>query len=192
MVGIAVLREPILRVLFMRGEFGMHEVSMSSASLLASTTGLLSLMLIKVLAPGYYARQDTRTPVRIGVMSMIANMVCNLIFIFPLGYVGLALSTACSGSLNAALLFKGLYQQGVYRPSRNTGLFCLKLLVATVLMGGVLAYLSPDLAQWAAWSMGKASLQLTMLLCLGGGMYGVILLVLGIRPRHLKAGQQQD
>ncbi len=190
MIGIAVMREPILRVLFMRGEFGLHEVSMSSASLLASTTGLLSLMLIKVLAPGYYARQDTKTPVRIGVMSMIANMVCNLIFIYPLGYVGLALSTACSGTLNAALLFKGLYQQSVYRPSRHTGVFCLKLLVASVLMGGVLAYLSPDLAQWGAWSMGKASLQLTMLLSLGAGVYAVVLLLLGIRPRHLKSGQQ--
>ncbi len=190
MVGIAVLREPILRVLFMRGEFGMHEVAMSSASLLASTTGLLSLMLIKVLAPGYYARQDTRTPVRIGIMAMVANMVCNLIFIYPLGYVGLALATACSGTLNAALLFKGLYQQAVYRPSRNTGVFCLKLLVATVLMGGVLGYLSPDLAQWGAWSMGKASLELTLLLCLGGALYGIVLLVLGVRPRHLKSGQQ--
>lgn len=190
MIGIAVMREPILRVLFMRGEFGLHEVSMSSASLLASTTGLLSLMLIKVLAPGYYARQDTKTPVRIGVMSMIANMVCNLIFIYPLGYVGLALSTACSGTLNAALLFKGLYQQSVYRPSRHTGVFCLKLLVASVLMGGVLAYLSPDLAQWGAWSMGKASLQLTMLLSLGAAVYAVVLLLLGIRPRHLKSGPQ--
>jgi len=190
MIGIAVMREPILRVLFMRGEFGLHEVSMSSASLLASTTGLLSLMLIKVLAPGYYARQDTKTPVRIGVMSMIANMVCNLIFIYPLGYVGLALSTACSGTLNAALLFKGLYQQSVYRPSRHTGVFCLKLLVASVLMGGLLAYLSPDLAQWGAWSMGKASLQLTMLLSLGAAVYAVVLLLLGIRPRHLKSGQQ--
>jgi len=190
MVGIAVLREPILRVLFMRGEFGMHEVAMSSASLLASTTGLLSLMLIKVLAPGYYARQDTRTPVRIGIMAMVANMVCNLIFIYPLGYVGLALATACSGTLNAALLFKGLYQQAVYRPSRNTGVFCLKLMAATVLMGGLLGYLSPDLAQWGTWGMGKASLELTLLLCLGGALYGVVLLVLGVRPRHLKSGQQ--
>lgn len=73
---------------------------------------------------------------RIGIMAMVANMVCNLIFIYPLGYVGLALATACSGTLNAVLLFKGLYQQDVYRPSRNTGLFCLKLLAATVLMGG--------------------------------------------------------
>ena len=124
------------------------------------------------------------------MMSMAANMVCNLLFIYPLGYVGLALSTACSGTLNAALLFKGLYQQDVYRPSRNTGVFCLKLLVATLLMGGVLAYLSPDLAQWGAWSMGKASLQLTMLLVLGAGLYAAVLLVLGVRPRHLKSGQQ--
>ncbi|MGL4891299.1 MAG: murein biosynthesis integral membrane protein MurJ, partial [Aeromonas veronii] len=74
--------------------------------------------------------------------------------------------------------------------SRHTGVFCLKLLVASVLMGGVLAYLSPDLAQWGAWSMGKASLQLTMLLSLGAGVYAVVLLLLGIRPRHLKSGQQ--
>ncbi|MFM4810240.1 murein biosynthesis integral membrane protein MurJ [Aeromonas hydrophila] len=189
MVGIAVLREPILRVLFMRGEFGLHEVSMSSASLLASTTGLLSLMLIKVLAPGYYARQDTRTPVRIGMMSMAANMACNLIFIYPLGYVGLALSTACSGTLNAALLFKGLHQQNVYRPSRHTGVFCLKLLTASLLMGGVLLYLSPDLAQWGAWHMSKASMQLTMLLVLGGAIYAGVLLALGIRPKDLRAGR---
>ena len=88
------------------------------------------------------------------------------------------------------LLFKGLYQQDVYRPSRNTGLFCLKLLAATVLMGGLLAYLSPDLPQWGAWSMGKASLELTLLLCLGGALYGIVLLALGIRPRHLRADQQ--
>ncbi|WP_323063755.1 murein biosynthesis integral membrane protein MurJ [Aeromonas jandaei] len=190
MVGIAVLREPILRVLFMRGEFGLHEVTMSSASLLASTSGLLSLMLIKVLAPGYYARQDTKTPVRIGMMSMAANMACNLVFIYPLGYVGLALSTACSGTLNALLLFKGLYKQSVYRPSRHTGVFCLKLLAASLLMGGVLGYLSPDLAQWGAWHMGKASMQLTMLLVLGGAIYAGVLLALGIRPRDLRAGRE--
>ncbi|HDX8374272.1 TPA: murein biosynthesis integral membrane protein MurJ [Aeromonas dhakensis] len=189
MVGIAVLREPILRVLFMRGEFGLHEVSMSSASLLASTTGLLSLMLIKVLAPGYYARQDTRTPVRIGMISMAANMVCNLLFIYPLGYVGLALSTACSGTLNAALLFRGLHQQSVYRPSRHTGVFCLKLLTASLLMGGVLLYLSPDLAQWGAWHMSKATMQLAMLLVVGGAIYAGALLALGIRPRDLRAGR---
>ena len=105
----------------MRGEFGLHEVSMSSASLLASTTGPALPDADQGAGTGYYARQDTRTPVRIGIMAMVANMVCNLIFIYPLGYVGLALATACSGTLNAALLFKGLYQQNVYRPPATPG-----------------------------------------------------------------------
>ncbi|MGL6351316.1 MAG: murein biosynthesis integral membrane protein MurJ, partial [Aeromonas sp.] len=70
-----------------------------------------------------------------------------------------------------------------------TGMFCLKLLAASVLMGGLLAYLSPALAQWASWSMMQASLQLAMLLVVGGGVYVVVLLALGVRPRHLKAGE---
>ncbi|WP_060583718.1 murein biosynthesis integral membrane protein MurJ [Aeromonas schubertii] len=190
MLGIAVLREPILRVLFMRGEFGMHEVTMSSASLLASVSGLLSLMLIKVLAPGYYARQDTRTPVRIGIIAMVANMGFNLAFIYPLDYVGLALSTACSGTLNAILLYLGLRKGGIYSISRETWFFLLRLVVAGGLMAALLAWLSPDLTQWGAWSMLKATLELTKLLLLGGAVYGAVLLASGIRPRHLKAGRE--
>ena len=97
---------------------------------------------------------------------MAANMACNLIFIYPLGYVGLALSTACSGTLNAAPAVQGLHQQNVYRPSRHTGVFCLAADRESA-DGGVLLYLSPDLAQWGAWHMSKASMQLTMLLVLG-------------------------
>ncbi|GAA4500040.1 murein biosynthesis integral membrane protein MurJ [Pseudaeromonas paramecii] len=190
MFGIMLLREPILRVLFMRGEFGPHEVQMAAASLLASTTGLLSLMLIKVLAPGFYARQDTRTPVRIGILAMVANMVCNLIFIYPLGYVGLALATACSGTLNAVLLFSGLYRAGVYRPGRETSRFVLQLLLATAAMGALLWRLSPALEVWSHWSMARASLELIKLILLGGGVYGLVLLVAGVRPRHLKTAAE--
>lgn len=190
MAGIGVLREPILRVLFMRGEFGMHEVGMSSASLLASVSGLLSLMLIKVLAPGYYARQDTKTPVRIGIIAMVANMVFNLVFIYPLNYVGLALSTACSGTVNAFLLYRGLSQHGIYRITRETWSFFLRLLLATVAMSLLLWQLSPSLAQWGEWHMLKASWELTKLLILGGMTYGGILLLTGIRLHHLKAGRE--
>ncbi|MCD8548897.1 MAG: murein biosynthesis integral membrane protein MurJ [Aeromonadaceae bacterium] len=190
MFGIMLLREPILRVLFMRGEFGPHEVQMAGASLLASTTGLLSLMLIKVLAPGFYARQDTRTPVRIGILAMVANMVCNLIFIYPLGYVGLALATACSGTLNAVLLFSGLYRAGVYRPTRDTGLFVVRLLLATAAMSTLLWYCSPALEVWSHWSMARASLELTKLILLGGLVYCLVLLVAGVRPRHFKTAAE--
>ena len=88
------------------GAFTGADTVATARVLAAFSCGVPAYVLIKVLTPGFYARADTKTPVRIGVMSMVANMVCNLIFIFPLGYVGLALSTACSGTLNAALLFK--------------------------------------------------------------------------------------
>ncbi len=186
MGGIMVLREPILRVLFMRGEFGPHEVMMSSASLLASTSGLLSLMLARVLAPGFHARQDTRTPVRYGVHSMVANMGFNLILIYPLGYVGLALSTALSGTVNAISLFQGLYRRGIYRPGRSTLIFFLRLVGATLAMYALLAWLSPPLEVWVNWSLLRAGLELGKLLVVGGGCYLLLALASGVRPGDLK------
>ncbi|MFC3912719.1 murein biosynthesis integral membrane protein MurJ [Pseudaeromonas sharmana] len=186
MAGIMVLREPILRVLFMRGEFGPHEVMMSSASLLASTSGLLSLMLARVLAPGFHARQDTKTPVRYGIHSMVANMGFNLILIWPLGYVGLALSTALSGTVNAIALFQGLYRRHIYRPGRETLWFALRLLAAALVMYGLLAWLSPALDVWVQWPLWRAGLELGKLILLGGGVYLVTALLLGVRPGQLK------
>lgn len=186
MAGIMVLREPILRVLFMRGEFGPHEVMMSSASLLASTSGLLSLMLARVLAPGFHARQDTKTPVRYGIHSMAANMVFNLILIWPLGYVGLALSTALSGTVNAISLFQGLYRRHIYRPGRDSLVFALRLSVAALTMYGLLAWLSPQLDVWVKWPMWRAGLELAKLVVLGGACYLLVALGLGVRPRQLK------
>ena len=116
-------------------------------------------MLIKVLAPGYYARQDTRTPVRIGIMAMVANMVCNLIFIYPAWLRGGWFSPlpapapltpyCCSrGSISRMFIALPLQHRAVLPQA----------LGGNGLDGGLLAYLSPDLAQWGAWSMGKASL----------------------------------
>ena len=188
MGGIMVLREPILRVLFMRGEFGPHEVMMSGASLLASTSGLLSLMLARVLAPGFHARQDTKTPVRYGIHSMIANMIFNFIFIFltPLGYVGLALSTALSGTVNAISLFQGLYRRHVYRPGLSTLFFMLRLSAATAAMYLLLWWLSPTLEVWIKWSMWRSALELCKLVVVGGLCYLLAAGLLGIRPRDLK------
>ena len=186
MAGIMVLREPILRVLFMRGEFGMHEVQMSGASLLASTTGLLSLMLARVLAPGFHARQDTKTPVRYAIQSMVANMGFNLILIWPLGYIGLALSTALSGTVNAISLFQGLYRRHVYRPGWSTGWFFLRLVLAAVGMYALLWWLSPTLEVWVQWHFLRAALELAKLLAIGVVTYLLLAVVLGLRPRDLK------
>ncbi len=102
MAGLMFLAKPMLMVLFMRGEFNVADVNAASLSLVAYGAGLLNFMLIKVLAPGYYARQDTKTPVKFGIVAMITNMVFNAIFASFFGYVGLAMATSLSASLMPA------------------------------------------------------------------------------------------
>ncbi|MBM7456918.1 putative peptidoglycan lipid II flippase [Oceanisphaera litoralis] len=186
MLGLIVLSEPMLRVLFMRGEFGVTEVTAAGKSLVAYGLGLQAFMLIKVLAPGYYARQDTKTPVRFGIIAMVANMVFNAILIFPLGYVGLALATALSGMLNAGLLAWGLSQRDIYHPGRETLGFALKVAVAGCGMAALLWWLSPPLAQWAEWSLLSSSLHLLGYIGAGALCYGALLLLSGVRIKHFK------
>ncbi|MGZ7303431.1 lipid II flippase MurJ, partial [Streptococcus pyogenes] len=104
----------------------------------AYACGLVNFMLIKVLAPGYYARQDTKTPVKFGVIAMISNMVFNAIFAYLFSYVGLAIATALSALINAGLLYQGLHRAGVYRLSRATALYIGRLVVAVAAMVAVL------------------------------------------------------
>ncbi len=111
-IALFFLAEPLLATIFYRGQLTEYDVLMAAQSLQAYSLGLLFMMSIKVLAPGYYARQDTKTPVRIGIIAMVANMVLNLLFVGPLGHVGLALATSVSSALNAFLLWRGLSRQG--------------------------------------------------------------------------------
>lgn len=186
MMGMIVLAGPMLKVLFMRGEFGADDVSMASMSLMAYGSGLLSFMLIKVLAPGYYARQDTRTPVKFGIVAMVSNMVFNIILAIPFGYVGLALATAGSATLNAGLLYWGLHKEGVYQVNADTGKVIAKLFLAAGFMAGLVEYVKPDMQQWYAWGLFDSSLWLLGLIGLAAISYFMALLVLGLRPRHFK------
>ncbi|ART82970.1 murein biosynthesis integral membrane protein MurJ [Oceanisphaera profunda] len=187
MLGLIVLSEPMLRVLFMRGEFGVTEVTAASKSLIAYGVGLQAFMLIKVLAPGYYARQDTKTPVRFGIIAMVANMVMNAILIFPLGYVGLALATALSGILNAGLLAWGLSKRGIYHPSRKTLWFAGKVALASLTMAALLVWLSPPLSTWAQWGMLSSAGHLLAYIGAGAVCYGVLLVLTGVRLSHFKS-----
>ncbi|QUM75213.1 murein biosynthesis integral membrane protein MurJ [Moritella sp. 24] len=186
MMGMIVLASPMLKVLFMRGEFGADDVSMASMSLMAYGSGLLSFMLIKVLAPGYYARQDTRTPVKFGIVAMISNMGFNIVLAIPFGYVGLALATAGSATLNAGLLYWGLHKEGVYKVNSDTGIVITKLFLSAGLMAGLVQYAKPDMQQWYAWGLLDSSLCLFGLIGLAAISYFMALLVFGLRPRHFK------
>ncbi|MCZ4336259.1 murein biosynthesis integral membrane protein MurJ [Shewanella colwelliana] len=188
MCGLIVLAKPMLMVLFMRGAFTIDDVNMASMSLMAYGSGLLSFMMIKVLAPGYYSRQDTKTPVRYGIIAMVSNMVFNLVLVFPFGYVGLAIATSMSALLNASLLYRGLHIAGVYRIGRQTLLFFAKALCASVVMIFVLSQLLPDLNAWLNFSFIDRATYLFGLIAAGAVAYLLCMLLLGIRPWRIKAG----
>ncbi|WP_325893814.1 murein biosynthesis integral membrane protein MurJ [Grimontia sp. NTOU-MAR1] len=187
MVGMIVLAKPMLMVLFMRGEFGADDVNAAAMSLIAYSSGLLNFMLIKVLAPGYFARQDTKTPVRYGIIAMASNMVFNLIFAYFYGYVGLAIATALSALVNAGLLYRGLHKQQVYRVSKDTVIFTLRLIVGVVLMGTVVYYSMPVFEQWLAMDFWQRVYTLAGLIVSGAMTYVVSLVILGLRPHQLRA-----
>lgn len=186
MIGIAILAEPMLLTLFMRGEFRLNDVQAAALSLWAFNSGLLSFMLIKILANGYYARQDTKTPVKIGIIAMISNMGFNILA-FWFGYVGLAIASAMSATLNAFLLYRGLAKADVYHFSRQSAVFFVKVFIAALIMGGLVWHFSPDLTSWNAMSFLKRVHWLVWLITIAAVSYLGSLVVLGIRKEHLLA-----
>ncbi len=187
MLGLMVLAKPMLMVLFMRGEFTVQDVQQASLSLTAYASGLLNFMLIKVLAPGYYSRQDTKTPMKYGIVAMITNMVFNAIFAYLYGYVGLAIATALSAFVNMALLYRGLHLQGVYRVSRRTFVFMIRLILAGAVMVAALYWQLEDLTVWLSWGLTQRMVMLAALIVMAAVIYLLSLLILGVRLKDLKA-----
>ncbi|WP_205523002.1 murein biosynthesis integral membrane protein MurJ [Photobacterium sp. Alg240-V54] len=187
MLGMITLAKPMLMVMFMRGEFDLYDVNQTAMSLWVVSAGLLNYMLIKVFAPGYYARQDTKTPVKIGIIAMVSNMVFNAIFAPFYGYVGLSIASVLSALLNAGLLYRGLHKENIYRVSRQTLLFVLRLAIAGVVMVAGLHWFSPTTEQWLGFHLLERMMWLFGLIFGGSGLYLLCAIILGVRPRHLRA-----
>lgn len=185
-LALVLLAEPLLITLFQYGAMTALDVEMAALALRAYALGLLAFMLIKVLAPGYFARQNTRTPVRIGIKAMAANMLFNLLLIIPLAHAGLALATAASAFLNAGLLARGLRKEGILQWMPGWGRFALQIAFALLLMVALLLWLSPATAVWLEWSISERILRLALLVILGGGLYGLALIAAGVRLHQLK------
>lgn len=192
-VALIAMAKPIIATLFFHGKhFTYFDMLMSSYSLVAYALGLTAFMLIKVLVTGYFSRQDTRTPVKIGIRAMVANMALNLVFVVPLywlwqlGHVGLAFATSTSAFMNAFWLLRGLRKQGVYKPSPGWATYLSRLLFASAVMGGsifVILALLPDFSSWVWWLRVVATLGL----CLSGMVifFGCMMLM-GWRLGHLR------
>ncbi|MDT0595836.1 murein biosynthesis integral membrane protein MurJ [Glaciecola petra] len=187
-VALIVLAMPLLLVIFQRGEFSTHDTLMASYSLMAYASGLFSFMLVKIFAPAFYSRQDTKTPVRYGIITMAANMVFNLILAIPFSYVGLAMATALSGSLNAFLLYRRLSILGVFKISTSTWWFLARVLVASLIMTSAIYTYSMQV-DWFDLVLRARILELIATIAIGVGVYGCLLLLLGVRPNQLVSNQ---
>ncbi len=186
-VGLFMLAGPMIATLFQSKVFLASDVAMAQRSLMAYSIGLFPFIMIKVLAPGFYARQDTKTPVKIAVLAMVTNMVFNIILVFPLAHAGLALATTLSACLNAGLLFRSLRRDGVFQPEAGWLSLILRGLAAAAAMGVVLYLLAGDLTGWMGVGTWDKIWRLALLICAGAGVYGVILWLLGIRIKHFRA-----
>ena len=192
-VALIILAEPIILTLFQHGALTLHDALMSARSLQAYALGLLGFMLIKVLAPGYFARQDMKTPVRIGIVAILANIGFKLLLVAPLliwfgmGHVGLALATALAAYVNAGLLYRGLRRRGVYLPSADWPRLWLRYGLVNLLMALVLLGLLAVWHGWVSWLWWQRMIYLALTCGLGGLVYLAGLLLVGVRPRDFRS-----
>jgi putative peptidoglycan lipid II flippase len=153
---------------------------------MAYSLGLIGLILVKVLAPGFYARQNIRTPVKIALISLVATQVMNLAFVGWIAHAGLALSIGLAACLNAALLYRGLRQAAVYHPQVGWGIFFAKLAIAMTVMGGALWLGMGDSENWLVATLTARVIHLGGLVVLGATAYFATLWLLGFRLRDFK------
>jgi putative peptidoglycan lipid II flippase len=184
-LGLALLAAPLLAMLFQHGQFRASDVYMAELSLVAYALGLPGFMLVKVLAPACYARQDVRTPVRVAVVALLANLVMSLALVRPLAHAGLALATSLAALLNAGLLLGRLLRDGVYAPLPGWGRFAARLLAANLAMGLVLALGPPGTAAWTRMPASARALELALWVGAGALTYLAALALLGYRWRDL-------
>lgn len=182
-VGLAILSEALTVSLFQYDKFTAHDSLMTQYALMAYCVGLTGMILVKILAPGFYSRQNIRTPVRIAIVTLILTQLMNLAFIGPLQHAGLALSIGLAACFNAGVLYWQLRKQDIFQPLAGWRGFLVKLFVAlavmVVVLFGVLHFMPP----WQDGNMLMRMLRLMGVVIIGAGSYFVALYLLGFRPR---------
>ncbi|HSX70322.1 MAG TPA: murein biosynthesis integral membrane protein MurJ [Pseudomonas sp.] len=184
-LALAIIAEPLIVSLFQYGKFTAHDSAMTQQALVAYAVGLLALILVKILAPGFYAQQNIKTPVRIAIVSLLATQAMNalFVFVFDLKHAGLALAISLAACLNAGLLYWQLRSRQMYLPQPGWTPFVVKLVLAVVAMSAVLLAMMYFMPAWEQGSMLLRLLRLGALVAAGAATYFGMLLLLGFRPR---------
>lgn len=184
-VGMVVLSGQLMVTLFQYNEFSATDAIMSAKSLRAYAFGLIGLALVKVLAPGFYAKQDTKTPVKIGVISMFANLILALILVAPFKHVGLAAAFSMSACLNAALLLWLLLRTGLYKPLSGWYGYLARLLIASFMMGVIVYLVSGSVEAVIESSLLQRILNLTVWIVFGMTSFVILSYAMGLRLKQL-------
>ena len=184
-VGLIILAKPMVTTIYYHGDFSVNGVNMTVASLIAYSIGLMAIVMVKVLAPGFYARQNTKTPVRIAMISMGLNIIFCLILVYPLKHVGLALATSLAAFFNALLLYIALRKEKIFEIESGWLLFVIKIIFCSLLMGLSLWWLMGNGDAWLLMSIWDRALKLVGLLLVGVFVYFGSLILLGLRPRSM-------
>jgi len=190
MVALIILAGPLISTLFQHGSFTVDSVTMATYSLIAYSTGLVGFIMIKVLSPGYFARQDTKSPVRYSLIAMAVNVTLNLTFVYCWDvfgwqgpHAGLALATAIAAFINAQLLLRGLVKRGIYHRERGWLKLLVQVSIACTLMGVALWTLAGDIAVWTGPEVSIITRFLNLSLCVVAGIaiYFTSLKLLGLK-----------
>lgn len=182
-IALGILAEPLVVSLFQYGKFSAFDAAMTQRALVAYSVGLMGLIVVKVLAPGFYSRQDIKTPVKIAIITLIMTQVMNLVFIGPLKHAGLSLSIGLAACLNASLLYWQLRKQKIFQPQPGWAIFLIKLVVAVVAMAAVLIGAMWLMPAWDQGNMLARLLRLAVVVVAGVVAYFAVLGILGFRPR---------
>jgi len=182
-VALALLAVPLITTLFHYGAFTATDVFNTRSAVMAYSVGLVGLILVKVLAPGFYAQQNIRTPVKIAIITLFATQVMNFIFIWPLQHAGLALAIGLGACLNASLLYYQLRRHAIYTPQPGWAVFLFKLAVAVYAMAAVLWIGADDATVWLAASAAARVTHLAWIIALGAATYFAALRLMGFRLR---------
>ncbi|MCC7091391.1 MAG: murein biosynthesis integral membrane protein MurJ [Nitrosomonas sp.] len=188
-LALAFLAIPLVTTLFHHGAFTDHDALMTREALIAYSIGLPGIILVKVLAPGFYARQNIKTPVKIAIVTLIATQLMNLAFIIPFQHAGLALAIGLGACINAGLLYYQLRSHEIYQPQPGWLIFFLKIIAAVTVMGIVLWFTTGSSASWLADSAMTRAGRLSLIILAGASSYFAALWLLGFRLRDFT--QQQ-
>lgn len=192
-IGLFILAGPVLTTIFYGGQFDANDVDMAVPSLMAYSIGLTGFIFVKVLAPGFFARQDTKTPVRIGIIALVVNMILNVLIVVPwvrsgwaAPHAGLAIATSCSAFLNAGLLWLRLRKDGVWQPNPGWRRFLVQVIVACGVMAVMLDRFVAPLSSWIEAGTWTRCLWLALAVAGGCAVYAATLLAAGLRPAALR------